>query len=37
VGKEWVPLQGFNNGYNSIMAAYPQVIALGHIMGKDDP
>jgi hypothetical protein len=35
VGEERVALERLNHGNNSVMAAHPQVIPLGNIMGKD--
>ena len=35
VGKERVALKRFNDGDHAIMAADPQVIALGDIVGQD--
>jgi len=35
VGEQWVALEGLNHRNHTIMAANPQVVPLGHIMGKD--
>jgi hypothetical protein len=35
VGKEWVALERFNDGDDSIVATDPQVIALGDVVGQD--
>jgi hypothetical protein len=32
-----VTFEFFNDGDNPIMAAHPQIIALGNIVGQDDP
>jgi hypothetical protein len=37
MGEERMALEGLNDCHNSIMAADPQVIALGHIVGHDNP
>ena len=37
MGKERMTLQGFDHGDNSIMAADPEVVSLGNIMGQNDP
>ena len=37
MGKERMALQSFNYRDNSIMAANPEVVSLGNIVGQDDP
>jgi hypothetical protein len=37
MGKELMPLQGFNDCDHTIMAANPKVVSLGNIVGQDDP
>jgi hypothetical protein len=37
MGKELVTLQGFNNSDHTIVATDPKVVALGNIVGQDDP
>jgi hypothetical protein len=37
VGKKRLALQGFNNRGNAIVAANPEIIALGNIVGKHNP
>jgi hypothetical protein len=37
MGKERVTFEGFDDRYDSIMATNPQVIALGNIVGQDNP
>ena len=33
MGKKWMPFQGLNHRDHPIMAAHPQVIPLGDVMG----
>jgi hypothetical protein len=36
MSEEWMALQGFDDGHNSVMATDSQVVALGDVVGKDD-
>jgi hypothetical protein len=36
MGKEWMALEGFHDGHNSIMATDAQVISLGDVVSEDD-
>jgi hypothetical protein len=36
MGKEWMAFELFNDGNNTVMAAHPQVIALGDIVGENN-
>jgi hypothetical protein len=33
VGKEWMALQSFDHGHYPVMAADPQIVSLGNIVG----
>ena len=33
MGKEWMSLEDLDHGHDPVMAAHPQVIALGNVMG----
>jgi hypothetical protein len=37
MGKERMALERFNDGNNSIVAPHSQIIALGNVMGEDNP
>jgi hypothetical protein len=37
MSEEWMALQSFNNGDDSVMSTNPQVVSLGNIVGQDDP
>jgi hypothetical protein len=36
MGKEWMTLQGFDHGNDSIMATNPKIVSLGDVMGQDN-
>jgi hypothetical protein len=37
MGEEWMSLQSFDHGDDSVMAADPEVVSLGDVMGQDYP
>ena len=36
MGKEWVALEGFDDGDHAIVAADAEVVALGYVMSEDN-
>ena len=36
MSEEWMALQGFDDGHNSVMTTDSQVIALSNVMSEDD-
>jgi hypothetical protein len=36
MGKEWMALEGFHDGHNSVMTTDTQVVALGNVVSEDD-
>ena len=36
MGEEWMALEGLDDGDNSIVAANPEVVALGDVVGHDN-